>query len=273
MTCAEALRVQAYFDAELAPDDAASIERHLPRCPGCRTLLAELEQTRATLKNVPQLRAPAALRANIFAALDVEEVAAAQAAPAKPTRGASIRTRPFWIGAFAGLGVSVLAAALFAFVMLPFAAGPTVDGLLTAHLQSLEPQRLVAVVSSEHHTVKPWFGGHADVSPTVADFSARGFTLVGGRADPLLGQRAAVTVYRHGKHVINVFAWSNKNTVLPEATTRNGYRLLFWRSADLAYCAVSDTTWNAMEELRGLIEAQIVAEQRVEISKGLDETE
>jgi len=283
MTCAEALRVQAYFDAELAPDDAASIERHLPRCPGCRTLLAELEQTRATLKNVPQVHAPAALRANIFAALDAEEVAAAQAAPAKPVtaksvsakpaRGATIRTRPFWLGAFAGLGVSALAAALFAFVMLPFAAGPTVDGLLTAHLQSLEPQRLVTVVSSEHHTVKPWFGGHADVSPTVADFSARGFTLVGGRADPLLGQRAAVTVYRHGKHVINVFAWSNKNMVLPEATTRNGYRLLFWRSADLAYCAVSDTTWNAMEELRGLIEAQIVAEQRVEISRGLDEKE
>ena len=123
MTCAEALRVQAYFDAELAPDDAASIEQHLPRCPACRALLAELEQTRAALKNVPQLRAPAALRANIFAALDAEEMAAAQVAsgkpvtaksvPAKPALGATVRTRPFWFGAFAGVGVSALAAVLF----------------------------------------------------------------------------------------------------------------------------------------------------------------
>ena len=268
MTCVEALRVQAYFDAELPPEEAASIEKHLPRCSGCRELLAELAETRAALKREKtEVRAPAELRARILAALDAEESRAAGKPPVKPApksvRG-SLRTRPFWFGAFAGVGASALAAALFVFVMWPMAAGPMIDGLLSAHLQSLEPDRLVTVVSSEHHTVKPWFGGHADVSPTVADFSAQGFTLVGGRADALFGQRAAVTVYRHGKHTINVFSWAAKQLSLPRSTTRNGYRLLFWRSADLAYCAVSDTTWNSLEDLEALVEAQIAAERRVE---------
>jgi anti-sigma factor RsiW len=223
---------------------------------------------------MPRVQAPELLRARILQALDAEEPAAASAGSVKPAardfpppewnRGSALRARPFWFGALAGLGVSVLAAAMFALVLLPMSVGPLVEGLLSAHLESLQPQRLVSVVSSEHHTVKPWFGGRADVSPTVADFRARGFTLLGGRADRLLEQRAAVTVYRHGKHTINVFAWANKSALLPEATSRNGYRFLFWRSADLAYCAVSDTTWNALEELRGLIQAQSEAERRVD---------
>ena len=266
MTCAEALRVQAYFDAELEPDEAASIERHLPRCPGCRTLLAGLEQTRAVLKRQQtELRAPAELRARILGALDAEESRPADDKPpaARSLHSATSR-KSFWFGALAGLGISALAVAMFALVLLPMTASPVVEGLLSAHLRSLQPQRLVSVASSEHHTVKPWFGGRADVSPTVADFSARGFTLLGGRTDPLLGQRAAVTVYRHGKHTINVFTWVDKDFALPRATTRSGYRLLFWRSADLAYCAVSDTTWNSLEELQSLLQAQSAAEQRVE---------
>jgi anti-sigma factor RsiW len=279
MTCAQALRVQAYFDGEMDPDEAASIDNHLLRCAACRALLDELGETRAALRDLPRMRAPAALRARILDTLDAEDAAAgnagaAQSAPLESVVGRSWRraampARPFWFGAFTGLGLSALAAAIFAFVMLPMSVAPIVDGLTSAHLQSLRPEQLVQVASSAHHTVKPWFGGRADVSPTVADFDAQGFTLLGGRADPLLGQRAAVTVYRHGKHTINVFAWANKNTFLPGATSRNGYRLLFWRSDDLAYCAVSDTTWNAMEELRGLIQAQSAAERRVENADGL----
>jgi len=163
MTCAEALRVQAYFDAELDLAEAASVEKHLPRCAACRALLAELEQTRAALRRVPQVRAPAVLRARIVDALGVEDAVASSARPAKSAAAAltkrirtpMLRTRPFWFGALAGLGVSALAAAMFAFVLLPMSVGPMVEGLLSAHLDSLQPQRLVTVVSGEHHTVNP----------------------------------------------------------------------------------------------------------------------
>ena len=64
-------------------------------------------------------------------------------------------------------------------------------------------------------------------------------------------QRAAVVVYRHGAHVINVFSWAAGAQSLPDRVTRDGYHMVFWKVADLQYCAVSDTGW---DELLGLVQ-------------------
>jgi anti-sigma factor RsiW len=159
------------------------------------------------------------------------------------------RAQPFWLGALGG-GVATAAAALLAFVLwgAPLAQ-PLVDDLLDAHLRSLMSAHLIDVVSTDKHTVKPWFAGRADVSPVVADFEPQGYKLLGGRVDYLYQQHAAVLVYQHDKHVINVFSWSAGRRPLPNDVTRNGYHLAFWKAGDLGYCAVSDTAW---DELRGL---------------------
>jgi anti-sigma factor RsiW len=125
------------------------------------------------------------------------------------------------------------------------------DEIVTAHVRSLMPEHLTDVVSTDRHTVKPWFAGHADVSPVVVDFSDEGYRLIGGRADYVERQRAAVVVYQRGAHVINVFAWVAGQGTFPEATARNGYHLAFWRVGNLQYCAVSDAGW---DELRGLVQ-------------------
>jgi anti-sigma factor RsiW len=103
--------------------------------------------------------------------------------------------------------------------------------------------------------VKPWFAGHADVSPVVADFAAQGYRLVGGRADYLEHQRAAVVVYQHGAHVINVFSWSGGGGLSKQAT-RNGYHMVFWTTGDLHYCAVSDAGWDELSRLVRLLQEQ-----------------
>jgi anti-sigma factor RsiW len=112
------------------------------------------------------------------------------------------------------------------------------------------PAHLIDVVSTDKHTVKPWFAGHADVSPAVADFEAQGYRLIGGRADYIDHQRSAVVVYQHGAHVINVFTWAASGARSPANTTRSGYHLAFWQQGDIQYCAVSDTGW---DELLGLV--------------------
>ena len=50
MSCAEALRVQAYFDGEVDAVSAAEVERHAEHCNECRALLEDLEKVRATLR-------------------------------------------------------------------------------------------------------------------------------------------------------------------------------------------------------------------------------
>jgi anti-sigma factor RsiW len=269
--CAETLRVQAYFDGEVDAVSAAEIERHAEHCAECRALLQDMQKVRTALReNITYAVTPPSLRAQIMDALDREPAtgvapagvaasgaAAGMGAPApksrsfaKQTQGrAQWRGRSFWTGAFSGIGGAAIAAALAFFLILP-GVTPLTNDLVSAHVRSLMPDHLIDVVSTDRHTVKPWFAGHADVSPVVADFDSLGYRLVGGRADYIEHQRSAVVVYRHGSHVINVFTWAADDRRNPSNTTRNGYHLAFWQQGDIQYCAVSDTGW---DELLGLV--------------------
>jgi len=248
MQCSDSLRVQAYFDGEADAVTAADIERHMERCAECRTLHRGLEQLRTALRrDLPHTPIPPALRAWVMRALDEESSIDTPQRRARPTW----HTRPFWIGATSGgLGMAAVAATLALLLLSPQLSTPMVDEVLNAHVNSLLSAHLIDVVSTDQHTVKPWFSGHTDVSPLVADFEPQGYKLVGGRVDYLQHQRAAVVVYRHGAHVINVFSWAATQRSLPGKLTRNGYRFVFWKAADLQYCAVSDTNW---DELLGLV--------------------
>jgi anti-sigma factor (TIGR02949 family) len=249
MPCAESLRVQAYFDGELDALSAAEVERHTAACPDCRALLADLSQVRTALREgVTYASAPPALRARIMDSLD-RESAVSTPRPGR-LRPASGRVRPFWRGALSGIGGSAIAAGIAFFLLLPPLTNPLLDELVNAHVRSLMPDHLIDVVSTDKHTVKPWFAGHTDVSPVVADFDPQGYRLIGGRADFFDQQRAAVVVYKHGAHVINVFSWAADRHGVPKNTTRNGYHLAFWKTGNLVYCAISDTGW---DELLGLV--------------------
>lgn len=248
MQCAESLRVQAYFDGEVDAVSALDVEHHAEHCPECRALLEHLARTRERLRTgLERHTAPAQLRAALARRLD-EEVSSA-VAPAARRRRAPWRLRAFWLGAAGGAGAALAASiALFMWAAVP--RETVLDGLVSAHVRSLLPQHLTDVVSTDRHTVKPWFAGNADVSPVVADFSAAGYRLVGGRVDYFERQRAAVVVYQHGQHVINVFSWAADGRALPQFSTRSGYHIACWNSGNLQYCAVSDTGW---EELQGLV--------------------
>jgi len=50
-----------------------------------------------------------------------------------------------------------------------------------------------------------------------------------------------------------VFAWAADRHSLPAEQTRQGYRLLSWRSGDLQYCAVSDAGWEELRRLQELM--------------------
>jgi anti-sigma factor RsiW len=249
MQCAESLRVQAYFDGELDALAAADVESHSEACNECRALLEDMQQTRTALRrDLTYASTPPALRARIMRSLDEESaVESSRFNRERPTRW---RPPPFWKGAFSGIGGTAIAAGIALFLLVPPLTNPLLDDLVSAHVRSLMPDHLVDVVSTDKHTVKPWFAGHTDVSPVVADFDRQGYRLIGGRADYFDRQRAAVVVYQHGAHVINVFSWAADQRGVPKNTTRNGYHLAFWKTGNLVYCAVSDTAW---DELLGLV--------------------
>jgi len=238
MTCDEAeILLHALIDGELDAGHARAVEDHIAGCPRCAAQLhAYRELSKAVAGADLRYAAPPELRRRIEASLPQARV---------PNRRAVLR------GFAMGSAVSAIAATgLVAIIVRGDDEARIESEVVSAHLRSLQAGHLTDVLSTDQHTVKPWFAGHADVSPVVADFAPRGYRLVGGRADYFDHQRAAVVVYEHGAHVINVFTWVAGRRTFPDLTTRSGYHIAFWKVGNLQYCAVSDAGW---EELLGLV--------------------
>ncbi len=249
--CAESLRVQAYFDGEL---DARRRGRGSSGTPSTVASAARCsricEQARAHLRrDLPAEPRPAAAARPHRAALDQETAAAAPRARARRARQRGARG-PSGSEPSAGLGSAAAAQRWHFSCSRPPAPNPLLDDLLARTCARSCREHLTDVVSTDRHTVKPWFAGHADVSPVVADFADQGYRLVGGRADYFDHQRAAVVVYQHGAHIINVFTWVCGRRAFPQhaapaaATT--------WPAGRSAICSTARYRIPAGTELQGL---------------------
>ena len=124
------------------------------------------------------------------------------------------------------------------------------DWIVAAHIRALQPDHLVDVMSTEQHTVKPWFAGRLPFSPPVKDLSADGFALTGGRLDYLPGNMAATLVYKRRQHVIDLFIWPSE----PEDDrgssrgVREGYNFARWQTDGMSFWAVSDLNTRELEQ-------------------------
>jgi anti-sigma factor RsiW len=110
--------------------------------------------------------------------------------------------------------------------------------VLSAHVRSLAGTHLLDVLSSDQHTVKPWFNGKLDFSPAVKDLE--GFPLLGGRLEYFDGHPAAALIYGRQKHIINLFIWPLATPAAAGIETRNGYHLQSWSGDGMTFWAVSD---------------------------------
>jgi len=244
MSCSELLRTQAYLDGELDGAAAAEAERHIETCVECRQASVDAaELSDAIRRDAAPYRAPDALRERIKTALDAE------AAP----RVVPFRRRSFWVGAASGATTVAAAASLVLALILPPSAETLAQAITDDHTAALMGGHPIQIASSSHHVVKPWFAGRVDVSPPTPDFPQANFTLAGGRVDTVAGTRAAVVVYRHGAHVIDLFVWPDKGSMLPGNATRHGYHAIFWKSGDLDFAAVSDTERLELEKFVALV--------------------
>jgi anti-sigma factor RsiW len=247
VACAELLQTQAFVDGELSGAQADAAERHIAACARCKVFCEDAaalsDEIRGYARRYP---APAGLKLRVLEAVATADACGSgYATPAKETKR-GIRA-PAWRlragtlpGFFGGVAMSGLAAALIALALMPPASDLLTDRLVTAHTRALMSGRVIQVVSSDHHTVKPWFAGRIDISPPAHDFTAQGFALVGGRIDSVAGRPAAVVVYRHGLHEIDLFVWADSGERLPAMATRRGYNTLGWKERDLDFAAVSD---------------------------------
>lgn len=122
----------------------------------------------------------------------------------------------------------------------PHPSGALEAELVADHVRSLRDGPLIAVASSDRHTVKPWFQGKLDYAPPVLDLAGDGFPLLGARVEGLRGQPTAVLVFEHHKHVLNVFVWPAGEIAAEARLQRRGFNIVHWSDGSMQYWAVSD---------------------------------
>lgn len=189
-----------YFDGELDRATSRELEAHLDDCESCREALVALDALRQRLRHgAPRFPAPDALRRRV----------AASAAEAPVHRRVGSPPRP-WMAMAASWVVAFIAGAAALGIWNHASSPPPIEAQLTrdlfaSHWRALAAPSPIDVVSTDQHTVKPWFAGKVATSPVVHDFKAEGYALVGGRIDYVGTERVPVLVYQHGKHFIDVF--------------------------------------------------------------------
>ena len=253
----------ARADGELGAADSLRMDAHLATCAACTDVAARHDGVVRALRQglrAPALytKAPAGLSQRVLQAVQTEAGMRPESAPARAPRPAESPWQRLtnWLvtpsrGLGLGLGAGALAAVALGVGVLvgrPDTAALTAHDITASHVRALLGARETDVLSSDRHTVKPWFNGRIDYAPPVVDLAVRGFPLIGGRLDYIDGRPVAVLVYRSAKHPVDLYVRPEAGSdTEPTLRTERGYQLMVWRTAGMGYWAITDASADVVQ--------------------------
>jgi len=240
MNCSLALEMFGpYVDGELDANAELQLRLHLSECESCNAALQRLQMRRQMIQSGGlRYGAPPGLEARIRKSIRTGRA------------GSNWR---MW----SAIAAAILVASTFSIHLTQhFDAEDRLEQqVISNHVQALMTGHTTDVVSTDQHTVKPWFNGRIDFSPPVVDLASHGFRLLGGRVDYIDGRAAATLVYQRRKHIIDLFIWPARSGDATGAESSKGFNVIRWTEGGMSFTAVSDLNKTELEQFRDLLRA------------------
>ncbi len=258
MSCTEwHNRIDAYVDGELSPADAATFRAHAAKCADCAVLaLSAVESKSAIRRAGMRYSASPELRARVLESAKSE---------VQPAIAEKKKRRPVFADYLSGMWPrwAVAVAALLLIAAGLFVASnrrqesKSLAEFADLHVANLASANPVEVVSTDRHTVKPWFQGRIPFTFALPELQGSAFTLVGGRVAYFHQEPGAHLVFRYQRHFISVFIFRDTSQLdLPVSSYQgqtSSFTLRTWIQGGLRYVVIGDAGAGTVQQLMELL--------------------
>jgi anti-sigma factor RsiW len=237
-------KIETYVDGELSAAEMKEMDAHLRTCSACTADVLQELQLKRTLQSAGRRYTPSAdFRQKIR-----------QSVTARPRRSA-VWT---WLPATAVLLVLLAGTVSLSIMEQRAASQSTYSELADLHVTALASPNPVDVVSSDRHTVKPWFEGKIPFAFNLPELQDPELSLVGGRIAYLGQSPGAELIYRIRKHQVSVFIFQQRATGhLPSSGStlerrQETFNFLSWSQGGLRYFVMGDMASSDLSKIADL---------------------
>lgn len=231
--------IGAVIDGELSPLDQAAAQAHLNECHACALKVIAAGQLKFATGRAARAFVPSQ------ATLARLETIARQAPPK------SIRVIPIRLMSWTAVAALFLLAIALGGGMLRQSDLLSAE-ILDQHLATLSDSASPEVVSTDRHTVKPWFQGKLSFSFNIPEPNAlpADTALVGADLTYVNGKPAALLLFTIHKHHASVFVTqTGQLSEFVRVTARSGFHFSAGRGGGLELLGVSDVNGAELDAL------------------------
>ncbi|MGC1362453.1 MAG: zf-HC2 domain-containing protein [Silvibacterium sp.] len=238
-------------DGELSADQLARASEHLTECPACTSnaLFQSLLKT-ATAKAGERYTPPPHFQQRLASLISQ---ANPQAAKAEFRTARASAPRAAW--RFGSLGWAAAAAILILSLsgllvqranqrarIVSAERAALVTEVFDQHVATLAASLPPQVLSSDRHTVKPWFQGKIPFSFNLPQNLPGDTTLDGANLNYLYNRPVAQLLYSIGRHRVSVFVREKTGATIANEfqAEHSGFHVMGFNTDDLEIIAVSD---------------------------------
>jgi anti-sigma factor RsiW len=239
-------KLDTYLDGEVPEEQMRTFDAHVRNCLSCSADAL----TRVQMKRAIQVAGKRYTPSAEFRKRMQQKIAA------KPRRSLGLG----WTLAATAAAIIVVGTLTSVYLGTRSGRNQVFSEIADLHVATLASSSPVDVISTDRHTVKPWFQGKIPFAFNLPELQNTGFSLLGGRMTYLDQTPGAHLIYDVGKHHISVFVFQerslparlDKDPVSPKQLTFN---METWTQGGLRYFVIGDASAANIDSLAKLFKA------------------